>query len=165
MPGQDDYSVPAKMRPRVDAIVELTDGFCREHLTEDYADLAHRLVAKLARKRPSPLEKGLAKSWAAGILYALGRVNLLFSPGGALYMEARELCRLMNVSTSTAGAKATEIIRLLKIKRLDPVWTVPDLRLEDSVNLILTGDGLIIEGPEIPREVLLALKRLGIEFD
>jgi hypothetical protein len=54
---------------------------------------------------------------------------------------------------------------LLRIKRLDPAWTVPDLRLEDSVDLILRGDRVIIRGPKIPSEVLLALKRLGIDFD
>jgi hypothetical protein len=36
------------------------------------------LVARLARKRPSPLVRGDARIWAAGAIYAVGQVNFLF---------------------------------------------------------------------------------------
>jgi hypothetical protein len=51
-------SVPKSIKPRVDAIVGLTDAVCRTHLTEEVAVLARELVAALARKRPSPLMRG-----------------------------------------------------------------------------------------------------------
>ena len=35
------------------------------------------MAAALTRKRPSPLESRRARSWAAGIVYALGQVNFL----------------------------------------------------------------------------------------
>jgi hypothetical protein len=68
-----------------DEIVGITDAVCAAILDEEYADLARRAVAKLARKRPSQLLGGRCATWAAGVVYALGQVNFLFDP-------AREPC-------------------------------------------------------------------------
>jgi hypothetical protein len=38
-----------------EALIELTDGFCREYLNEEYAELCRKLATALGRKRPSPL--------------------------------------------------------------------------------------------------------------
>jgi BMFP domain-containing protein YqiC len=51
-------SVPAKIRPIYDDITALIDAVCREHLDVEYAMLARKMAAALARKRPSPLERG-----------------------------------------------------------------------------------------------------------
>ena len=59
------------------AITAITDDFSREHLTEEYSELARVASAALCRKRPSPLSKGKPQTWACGILYALGQVNFL----------------------------------------------------------------------------------------
>ena len=64
--GKD--SAPKKMQARYDEIAATTDAFCGVHLTDEYAQLCRKLAAKLSRKRPSPLERGRAKSWAAAIV-------------------------------------------------------------------------------------------------
>jgi len=66
------------MQETFNAIVALTDAFCRAHLHEEYAQLARQATAALCRKRPSPLATGHLKTWACGIVYALGSVNFLF---------------------------------------------------------------------------------------
>jgi hypothetical protein len=43
-------SVPATMRDIFTAITRLTDAFCREYLTAEYATLCRQLTAALARK-------------------------------------------------------------------------------------------------------------------
>ncbi len=60
-------NVPKSMQEKYKAIVELTDGFSKENLNEEYAQLIRYAVAALCRKRPSPLEKGKANSWACGV--------------------------------------------------------------------------------------------------
>jgi hypothetical protein len=40
--------------------------------------VCRRLVARLARKRPSPLVRGDMRIWAAGAIHAVGQVNFLF---------------------------------------------------------------------------------------
>lgn len=66
---------PKVVRPRYEEIITLTDAVCRDRLDEEYAELAREAAARLARKRPSPILQGRAKSWACGILYAMGRVT------------------------------------------------------------------------------------------
>ena len=56
--GAEGLNVPRALRPDVERVVALTDGFCAEHLDAEYAWLCARVVAKLARKRPSPLLRG-----------------------------------------------------------------------------------------------------------
>ena len=56
--------VPEAFEETYAAITTMTDGFCREHLNEDYGELATRTTAAFCRKRPSPLSKGRPKTWA-----------------------------------------------------------------------------------------------------
>lgn len=83
--------VPKPMQSRFDAVAALTDPFCREHLTDEYAQLARQAAAALCRKRPSPLMQGRMNTWACGILYASGSVNFLFDRSQAPYLPAAEL--------------------------------------------------------------------------
>ena len=59
-------SVPKSMQATYEAITALTDAFCRDHLNEDYRELARRMTAALCRKRPSPLASGQPRTWACG---------------------------------------------------------------------------------------------------
>ena len=61
----DELKIPRGLRPVADEIVGITDSVCLSVLDEEYADLARRAVAKLARKRPSP-QAGRRATWAAG---------------------------------------------------------------------------------------------------
>ncbi len=60
--------VPESLRHDVEQIFKLTDPFCTEHLDAEYGELVRKLVAKLARKRPSPLVRGDLRIWAAAAI-------------------------------------------------------------------------------------------------
>src|SRR5256885_14769352 len=83
---------PKQMQDTFNAIVALTDTFCTAHLDEEYAHLARQATAALCRQRPSPLTTGHLKTWACGIVYALGFVNFLFDKSQSPSMSAAELC-------------------------------------------------------------------------
>jgi hypothetical protein len=87
----EELKVPKAMRLIVDEIVAVSDAVCLQLLDQEYADLARRAVAKLARKRPSPLRSGTRKVWAAGVVYALGQANFLFDPQTRPYATAEAL--------------------------------------------------------------------------
>ena len=55
----EEPTVPSTARPVYDAIVTLTDAFCREHLNGEYEALSCKLAGALSRKRPSPLLGGM----------------------------------------------------------------------------------------------------------
>jgi hypothetical protein len=67
---KNSLSVPAAMMPIYENLVRLTDEFCDQHLTVEYAELCRQMAAALCRKRPSPLQ-GTEKAWGCGIIHTL----------------------------------------------------------------------------------------------
>jgi hypothetical protein len=113
-------SVPKNMQARYDQIVGLTDEFCQKHLNDEYRELAQAMAAALCRKRPSPVASGQPRSWACGIIYALGQVNFLSDKATPPYMTMADVCAAFGVSPSTGGAKARTISDALKLRLFDP---------------------------------------------
>src|SRR5579862_8077589 len=99
------------MRPRVAEILAITDGLCAARLDREYAGLARELVARLARRRPSPLARGDVRIWAAGALYSLGQINFLFDRSQQPHLTADQLVGQLGVAKSTMATKATTIRR------------------------------------------------------
>jgi hypothetical protein len=75
MADAGELKISAATRPVAEPIIARTDHVCRELLDDECADLAGHVVAKLARKRPSPVQSGRAPSWAAALLRQPDRRN------------------------------------------------------------------------------------------
>src|ERR1700737_3033976 len=97
-------SGPAAMQANYDVLVALTDAFCRDHLNDEYRDLARAMTAALCRKRPSPLASGQPRTWAGGIVYVLGRINFLGDRSFSPYMTTEDLCAAFGVGEGTVHA-------------------------------------------------------------
>ena len=156
------HNVPRRMRERYESVTEITDEFCQQHLNEEYADLSRRMAAALSRKRPSPLESGRARSWAAGIVYALGRVNFLSDASQEPHMTMSELCEKIGVSQSTASNKSREIWDRLDLLPLHPDWCLPSMLEENLLVWIVEVNGLPVDVRVMPREVQEEAYRLGL---
>ena len=128
-------SVPAAMQPRYDEITALTDAFCKQHLNEEYAQVTRQMAATLARKRPSPLQTGPAKSWAAGIVHTVGNVNFLFDKTQTPHMRADELAAAFRLSKSTVGNRSKQIEDIVDIGISYKDWTLPSRLDDDSMAL------------------------------
>jgi hypothetical protein len=148
-----EEKVPKKMQVAYEAIVALTDEVCHDHLNEEYAQLSRKLAAALSRKRPSPLASGRSRSWACGIVYALGQVNFLFDRSQTPYVSAQDLVALFGVSQQTAGNKAKQIRDLLNISQLDWAWMLPSRRDEAPMAWMISVNGFIVDARHIPREI------------
>lgn len=146
-------SVPKSMRATYDAIVGLTDDFCRDHLNTEYRDLARDMAAALCRKRPSPVASGQPRPWACGIVYELGRVNFLSDPSTQPAMTLAEVCAAFGVGQSTASAKARAISQALGVNRLDPSWSLPSLLDTNPLVWMAEVNGLLVDLREMPREI------------
>ena len=157
-----EEKIPQKMRPVFDAVVAITDAFCREHLTDEYAWLCRRAAAALSRKRPSPLATGRVETWACGIAYAMGSVNFLFDRAQTPYMDAGRLCEWFGVAKSTAGAKAKAVRDALGIGMLDPRWTLPSRLADNPLAWMIKVNGLVVDVRRMPREVQAEAFRLGL---
>ena len=78
--------IPAPLRHHVEQLFTFTDPFCGEHLDAEYAELIRKLIAKLARKRPSPLVRGgqLDPEFCRRELFASNPMSWMILVGGVI---------------------------------------------------------------------------------
>lgn len=162
MPSSDPYHVPSRKRERFDEIVAFTDAVAGEHLDAEYTELCRRMAAVLARRRPSPLEQGEARTWAAAIVHAVGWVNFLTDPSQQPHMTAVELATAAGVGQSTIAAAFRKIRDALDLVHLDPEWTRPSKLLDNPLAWIILVDGLPVDLRDAPREVQQAAFSQGL---
>jgi hypothetical protein len=162
MSDSSSVSVPKSAEPAYQSIVKLTDEVCCRYLNDEYAALARRLAATLARKRPSPILRGKPEIWACGILYALGTVNFLFDKSESPHMRADELCAAFGVSQSSGANKAKMIRDTLKTYPMDPKWCLPSLIDENPMVWFLEINGLVADVRGMPRAVQEAAYKKGL---
>jgi hypothetical protein len=155
-------SVPQTMQARYQEIIALTDTLCQEKLNSEYRDLCRELTATLARKRPSPLNKGQIKTWACGVVYALGSVNFLFDKSQTPYMRSDELCAWFRVATSTGGNKAKQIREMFNMFPFDGKWTVPSIVEKDPMRWMISVDGFIVDARYLPRAIQEEVYQKGL---
>jgi hypothetical protein len=145
-------SVPIKMQPVYEEITKLTDAVCSEYLDEEYAKLARKMTAALARKRPSPLERGRKDVWAAAIVYSLGNVNFLFDKTQVPHMKADEPADLFGVSQRTAANKARQIKDIPKMSQMDPKWWRRSKMESNPLAWWVLVNGLAVDARTLPLE-------------
>jgi hypothetical protein len=145
--------IPVAVRPRFEEVVGLTDAVCRAHLSDEYADVAREAAAALARKRPSPIMQGQPKSWACGVVYALGRVNFLFDRNHPPYLSRPELCAHFGVSTNTGDAKARAVTQALGMRQMDPDWTLPSMLVHNPLVWMIEVDGRVLDARTLPPDI------------
>ena len=155
-------AIPRVARPRYEEITQLAEAVCLKHLDEEYAALSREAAATLARKRPSPLLQGQARSWACGIVYAIGRVNFLFDRSEPPYLSAPDLCALFDLSAATGSAKARVIMDALGAFQMDPRWSTRRMIERNPLVWFLDMDGLIVDARDLPRDLQERLVQAGM---
>jgi len=161
-PKTKSLSVPELMQSRYDEITALTNALCSEKLNEEYAQLCRQMTATLARKRPSPLTGGHAKSWACAISYTIGSVNFLFDKNQTPHLRADELCAWFGISKSTGGNKSSQIKQMLKIGFMDMEWTLPSRIESNPMAWMVMVNGLIVDARQLPRLLQEEAYRKGL---
>jgi hypothetical protein len=141
------------MQTIYDAVVALTDAFCRDYLNDEYADLARNMTATLCPKRPSPLASGQPRTRACGIIHVLGRLNFLSDKASKPYMTMAEVSAVFGVGESTASAKARAISDALHMNRIDATWMLKSIVDQHPLVWVAEFNGLLVDIRDLPREV------------
>ena len=157
-----DLRIPVAMRPTAEQIIALTDRVCAELLDEEYAGLARHVVAKLARKRPSPLQSGRAATWAGGVVWALGQVNFLSDPSSKPYVAHGDLADAFGLSKSTLGQKAKQVRDTLKMSWATPEFLRAERIDENPLIWFIEVNGLLFDARELPVEIQVEAYLKGI---
>ncbi len=150
MAENDELKIPVATRPVAEEIIEITDRVCAKLLDAECAGLARQMVAKLARKRPSPLLSGRRATWAAAVVYALGQVNFLFDSSREPHLTADELSAAFGVAKSTMSSKAKQVRDLLKMSYFTPEFMRADVIAENPMVWFIEVDGLAMDSRSLP---------------
>jgi Domain of unknown function (DUF6398) len=154
--------IPVALRDRAAQITDVTDAACREHLDEEYGLLVRRLVARLARKRPSPIGRGDTRIWAAGAIYAVGRVNFLFDRTQTPHLTAEQLAEALGVVKTTMANKAGLINRILDIGIFEPDLTRVAMIEQHPTAWLVEVDGFIVDARLLPAGLQDEARRRGL---
>jgi hypothetical protein len=156
-----ELNIPKAMRPVAEEIIGITDEVCAKLLDAEYGSLARQVVAKLARKRPSPLSGGRRATWAAAVVYALGQVNFLFDSSGEPHRTADELSAAFGVAKTTMGSKAKQVRDVLKMSHFEPEFLRADMIAENPMAWFIEVDGLTMDARSLPLDVQTVAFRRG----
>lgn len=155
-------SVPKNMQDKYDEIAALIAPFCDEYLNDEYKALCLHALEKLCRKRPSPLLSGRARTWAGGILYAVGQANFLFDKSQTPHMKASELAERIGVGNSTLSAKAKELQKMLKINFYSAEWALPSLVEHNPLIWMVQVNGFVMDARSLPLEAQILCYEKGL---
>lgn len=120
--------ISSVMKGRYEEITALTDGYSCEFLNDEYSDLIRTVTATLCHKRPCPLVKGKASTWACAIIHAIGMVNFLFDKNNQPHVRALDLYKYFNISSSNGSLKSKAIRDSLDMYPLCEEWRLPSLK-------------------------------------
>lgn len=144
--------IPKKLHDVFTAIMKLTDNFCEEHLDEYYQQLANDMAVKICQKSSLVnIKQGRPKSWASGIIHALGWVNFLQDSSIEPYMSSAELAKGFGVSQGTMTTKSKIIRDVLNIIPMDPNWCLPDMLEDNPLVWMIEVNGLVMDMRAAPR--------------
>lgn len=153
MASAQSTKVPKGWEEFYAGITAITDQFCRDHLNEEYAELARYALAALCRMRPSPLTSGNPRTWACAVLYAIGQVNFLSDKASQPYMTMADLCAHFGIAASTGGNKAKVVREAIGIRQFDHRWTLPSRLADSPAAWMIMVNGLAVDARCLPVEV------------
>ena len=160
---EPDRTVPIASRETVAAILAVTDPVCEQHLDGEYAELCRTLVARLARKRPSPLERGDVRIWAAGVLYTVGSINFLFDKSQTPHLRADQLAEHLGVVKSSMANKSARIRTILELSSWYELELTRYSMLErNPLAWLVTVNGIPVDARTLPGEIQDEARRLGL---
>ena len=155
----DHFRIPASVRPEAEEIIKLTDEFCAAHLDAEDGELCLKLVAELARKRPSPLLRGDLRIWAGAVIYTIGSINFLFDRTQRPHVTAEQLSQRLGLSKSTLGAKAKRIQDLLRIVPFEPRYCRQALLADNPLAWMISINGFLVDARTMPPEIQMEARR------
>ncbi|MBN2130292.1 MAG: hypothetical protein JW741_12390 [Sedimentisphaerales bacterium] len=153
--------VPDTYAARFCECMRLTDTFCDTHLNLEYKELCREMAVDVCQNG-SPVLKGKAEGWAAGIVYSLGRINFLDDPSQTPHMKSKQIAEGFGVSVATMQAKSKVIREGLDLFPFHPDWCLTSLQENNPLTWMLEVNGFIMDIRTAPRDVQVAAYEEGL---
>ena len=155
-------AIPKSLQAKYDEISAFIIPYCDTYLNDEFKELCLHALEKLCRKRPSPLNSGRTKTWAAGIVYAICANNWIFDKSRPFHLSAEELSAPFGVSKSTASQKATEIDRLLEIDHFNSEWIIASDVADNPSLWFVSVNGILMDARTLPLDVQIYCAEKGL---
>ncbi len=153
--------VPEPYAGRFTKFAELTDAFCDAHLNAEYKELCREMAVAVCQEG-WPVLTRKPEGWAAGIVYALGRVNFLHDPSQNPHMKSTEIAEAFGVSMATMHAKAKVLRTGLNLMPFHPDWCLPSKLDQNPLVWMLEVNGFLMDIRMAPREAQVAADEKGL---
>lgn len=128
-----------EIKARENEIVKMAVNFCNDKIDAEYASLCEKMVRKLGRKRPNPLERGRIEIWAAAVVYTIARMNFLSDKSFEPYLPSSEIFDYFGTSSSTISQKAGQIHTMLKLRSYwDPDFSTAQMAANNPFNMLFS---------------------------
>jgi hypothetical protein len=144
-----ELGVTGELRPRVAEILSVTEDACGALLDDEYARLCTVLVARLSRKRPSPLARGDTR-------------NFLFDRSQQPHVSADQLAAQLGVAKTTMANKAALILKALEVGVFKPELTRHSMLERHPLAWLVELNGVPIDARALPAEVQEEARRRGL---
>jgi hypothetical protein len=131
-------------------------------LNDEYAVLCRKLAEKLARRRPSPLLSGKPHTWAAGIVRTIGWVNFLDDRTQKPHLKLTAIDKAFGIGESTGQGKSMLIRKMLKIRPMDPAWSLRSRMDNNPMAWMIQFHGFLLDARLLKREFQEEALRKGL---
>lgn len=154
---------------RKSQLLELTGAFCDEKLDCEHKELTTKAVNSLYRKNSLPEKSDHLNEWAAGIIHAIGSVNLLFDESFEPYISEEEIVGYFDADAEITRDKSFTIKEMLNLNVFDSNFSTHVSEEDNPLKDMVSIDGIYISLDLLPsylRKKLREVKKEGymIEF-
>ena len=139
-----------QIKQREQEILDLIKQFCDQKLNEEYFEISEKLLHKLGRKKDVPFKTGNTKTWAAGVIHAVGTINFLFDKSFEPYVSVNDIAYFFDVATSTTLGKSKQMRDMLKIGNWDNEFSTKNTLDSNPFANMVTVDGMIVPISSLP---------------
>ena len=147
------------LQSKQNEIKSLLDGYCNEHLDNEYINLCDKLFNNLLEYDQEIFKRGEKSIWAASIVWAVGSANFLSDKSSEPYATLAGVCNYFGTNTSTVGQKASKIREWFDIDYYNENYSHSNNTVTDLLkSLVVNENGLIIFKDWLNKEN-------GIEFE
>jgi hypothetical protein len=148
----------ATLQKRKAQLLELTASFCDQKLDDEHKELSHKAIVKLFRKSTKPFETDTVDEWAAGIIHAIGSVNLLFDDAFDPHITEEQLNTFFGTNPEKTLEHADFIKDTLNLHIFDKEFSTNTMDEKNPLNDMVSVDGIFIPLKLLPERLKNRLK-------
>ncbi len=105
---------------------------------------------------------GKPQTWACGIVRTIGWVNFLDDRGRTPHMKLTAIDKAFGVGESTGQGKSMLIRRTLKIRPMDPAWSLRSRIERNPTAWMIQVNGFLVDARFLKREIQEEAFRKGL---